>query len=105
MTKSDVFAWNSDWFIVLFAPVGIGPSNNFRIGFTKEHFHKIIESCSSCHKIQCDWLDTQNQNKRLKQQLSLFNVAAASVALNNNSQYLFFKFSFLFWFLVSRQSH
>ena len=31
-------------YIALFAPVGIGPSNNFRIGFTKDHFHEIIES-------------------------------------------------------------
>ena len=25
---------NSDWFIALFAPVVIGPSNSFGIGFT-----------------------------------------------------------------------
>ena len=48
---------------------------------------------------RCDWFDTQNQNKRLKQHLSLFGIVAASIVLNNNSKYLLF--SLLFWFCVS----
>ena len=34
LSKLQVIARNSDWFIVLFAPVVIGRSNNFPFGFS-----------------------------------------------------------------------
>ena len=34
LSKLQVIARNSDWFIALFAPVVIGRSNNFGFGFT-----------------------------------------------------------------------
>ena len=34
LSKSQVIARNSDWFIALFAPVVIGWSNNFGFGFS-----------------------------------------------------------------------
>ena len=33
LSKLQVIAKNSDWFIMLFAPIVIGESNNFGIGF------------------------------------------------------------------------
>ena len=69
--------------------MGIGPSNNFRIGFTKDHFEfmKLLSHVAAVTRYNVIWLDAQvklNQNKRLKQQLSIFGIVAASVVLNYN---------------------
>ena len=65
-----VFALNSDWFIALFAPVLIGPSNYFGFGFTTldwNHsnragavFNWVLKVISRllwfCFTTLCDWL-------------------------------------------------
>ena len=49
-------------------------------------------------KIQCDWLDTQNQNKRLKHATTFIvlpiGIVAPSIVRNDNSQYLLFSLLF-----------
>ena len=60
---------------------------------------KLLSHVAAVTRYNGIWLDAQvklNQNKRLKQQLSIFGIVAASVVLNYNLQYLLF--SLLFWF-------
>ena len=64
------------------------------------------ESCSSSRKIQCDWVDTQNQNKRLNNrycEMSLRTIeAATTIPIHNTMTVIVLAFCFEFGYRANR---
>ena len=60
-----------------FQPISHVPSKKRKKKKRRGKHNLSRQWCSSSYKVQCDWLDTQEQNT--KQQLLLFEIEAASI--------------------------